>query len=353
MATATKQVPPASPFSCTPAERVPSPSLLDRLAGLSTRSIGSWHRSSWRSLLGTLAATLAYATFFESWYGTGAAQEWIYAALVRHPAGVPGDEHPLRGPDPLPLEEAADRLRDHARRAPDPPGRLVLQRADGRRRTGRACSRATSRASSSGSDYPVIRVWEVDPHTRKRIPRFDLPFQPGTFEWGPGRPRPWVWRRACWGSCHSDRLGSADAYQDVLTPARRSVPVRGQGVPAGVGASGVHVADPDGAPMARMGSSSRAPDAPRRRTFRSRRSHWFVTERKFYRVVRSQRPATDRLLLRRPPRAGRGLPQAADGRRYDGVARFRYQRSSRRGADLRLAARGTGRASRCRCPTAT
>src|SRR5437660_8719482 len=53
--------------------------------------------------LGTLAAVLAYGTFFESWYGTGAAQEWIYqskafavllaflaanilcAALIRYP----------------------------------------------------------------------------------------------------------------------------------------------------------------------------------------------------------------------------------------------------------------------------
>ena len=35
---------------------------------------------------------------------------------VRGPAGVPGHQHPLRGPDPLPLEEAADGIRDHARR---------------------------------------------------------------------------------------------------------------------------------------------------------------------------------------------------------------------------------------------
>src|ERR1700752_4445041 len=53
--------------------------------------------------LGTLAAVLAYATFFESWYGAAAVQEWIYrskgfallltflgtnilcAALIRYP----------------------------------------------------------------------------------------------------------------------------------------------------------------------------------------------------------------------------------------------------------------------------
>ena len=53
--------------------------------------------------IATLAATLAYATFFESWYGAGAAQEYIYrspgfaillaflgmnilcAALIRYP----------------------------------------------------------------------------------------------------------------------------------------------------------------------------------------------------------------------------------------------------------------------------
>ena len=28
--------------------------------------------------LGTLATVLAYATFFESWYGASAVQEWIY-----------------------------------------------------------------------------------------------------------------------------------------------------------------------------------------------------------------------------------------------------------------------------------
>ena len=66
--------------------------------------------------LATLAAVLAYATFFESWYGAAAVQEWIYRTRgFAHPARVPGDEHPLRGPDPLPLEEAADRVRDHPR----------------------------------------------------------------------------------------------------------------------------------------------------------------------------------------------------------------------------------------------
>src|SRR4051812_41803807 len=53
--------------------------------------------------LGTLAGVLAYATFFEKWYGTAAVQEWIYrsagfsillaflaanvlcAALIRYP----------------------------------------------------------------------------------------------------------------------------------------------------------------------------------------------------------------------------------------------------------------------------
>ena len=38
-------------------------------------------------------------------------------------------------------------------------------------------------------DYPVIRVWEIDPHTREHTREFDLPFRPGPFEWGPGKPR--------------------------------------------------------------------------------------------------------------------------------------------------------------------
>src|SRR5262249_20353005 len=129
--------------------------------------------------LGSLAATLAYATFFESWYGTGAVQEWIYrspwfavllaflgmnilcAALIRYPwkrrqtgflithvgllTVLAGSYYSVRRAD----EGQVGMLEG------DVKGELV--------RTG----------------YPVIRVWEVAPHTGQRTEGFDLPFQPG------------------------------------------------------------------------------------------------------------------------------------------------------------------------------
>ena len=104
MATATKQAPSASSLPTQRGERQPSPSWVDRLA----RGVDAIYRflASLKLAvitLGTLAATLSYATFFESWYGTGAAQEYIYrspgfaillaflgmnilcAALIRYP----------------------------------------------------------------------------------------------------------------------------------------------------------------------------------------------------------------------------------------------------------------------------
>src|SRR5436309_11872155 len=79
MATATQKVPPVSPSPSRRRERDPSPSLLDRLS----RAVDVIYRflASLKLAvvsLGSMAATLAYATFFESWYGTGAVQEWIY-----------------------------------------------------------------------------------------------------------------------------------------------------------------------------------------------------------------------------------------------------------------------------------
>ena len=62
------------------------------------------------------------------------------------------------------------------------------------------CSRATSASELVRVDHPVIRVWEVDPHTQQFTREIDSPFLPGAFSWGPGRPRLPVWRtdaRSC------------------------------------------------------------------------------------------------------------------------------------------------------------
>src|SRR4051812_49882552 len=80
MATATKK--PSSPFPSNPRTQGtdPSPS---SAPGRVLRGIDAIYRflASLKLAvisLATLAAVLAYATFFESWYGMAAVQEWIY-----------------------------------------------------------------------------------------------------------------------------------------------------------------------------------------------------------------------------------------------------------------------------------
>src|SRR6516162_9159684 len=190
MATATKKVPTASEAPSRRQEPSRAPSVVDRIArGFDV----IYHFLASLKLavisISTLAATLAYATVFESKYGGAAAQEWIYrspgfaillaflgmnilcAALIRYPwkkrqigfvvthAGLlillAGSFYSVRTAD----EGQVGMLEG------DVKGELVR------------------------TDYPVIRIWETDPHTRERSREFDLPFHPGPFEWGQGKPR--------------------------------------------------------------------------------------------------------------------------------------------------------------------
>ena len=114
-----------------------------------------------------------------------------------------------------------------------------------------------------------------------------------------------------------------------------------------------HVADPDGAPMVRIGLQFKGPGMPQAQdAFRSEDDHWFATETKFYRVVRSQPPAllafsyVDRPELvddflkppaDREPRGSRGSAIT--------IGRARPGSSTGRSTDKK--------ASRSRCPRAT
>ena len=64
----------------------------------------------------------------------------------------------------------------------------------------------------------MIRIWEVDPHTRERTRELDLPFRPGPFEWGP-QPRDVgsVVVPSILAPRRSAVLGSAASHEDVLT----------------------------------------------------------------------------------------------------------------------------------------
>ena len=186
----------------------------------------------------TLAATLAYATFFESWYGAGAAQQYIYrspgfaillaflgmnilcAALIRYPW----------------KKRQTGFVVTHA-------GLLILL-------LGSFYSVRTADEGQVGMlegdvkselvriDYPVIRILEIDPHSGERTREFDLPFRPGPFAWGPGKPRvAWFFRAGpVAGFVWVSGLIGFDGRG--LDPAGRPIPVRGQGALAGLGPGG-------------------------------------------------------------------------------------------------------------------
>ena len=235
--------------------------------------------------------------------------------LVRGPAGLPGDQHPLRGPDPLSLEEAADGIRDHARRAADPDLRLVLQLQDGRRGDGRdARGGAREPAGPAGND-PVIRSGRSIRTPRSPGANYDLPFKPGPFPWGEGqahlqrpvRPGPELalGRQRC-------PVPSPDG--EMLSQPGDPFKLVVQEAPARLGRRGRSTRPtPRATRWPSSSSSSRPRECPRRATpSPTEDEQWFKLDRRFYRVARSECAGPGHVRLRRSARARRRLPQAAD-----------------------------------------
>ncbi len=176
-------------------------------------------------------------------------------------------------------------------------------------------------------DYPVIRILEIDPHTGEQTRETVLPFRPGPFEWGPGKPRSPGFLGRALSLVSFGLLGPSGSSEEVLTqpgdPFQFVVKEHLPASHAGGGARGRCrrlADDPARSP------DSRGRACPRRRMPSDRKKqHWFATERKFYRVVRSQPPALLAFWLCRPARAGRRFPQApGSSPATKGVARFRY-----------------------------
>jgi hypothetical protein len=255
MATATKKNPPAAP---DPVVRAAKANPILRVCDAVYRFLASLKLAV--ISLGTLAAVLAYATFFESWYGTSAVQEWIYqtkgfaillaflgmnilcAALIRFPW----------------KKRQTGFVVTHA-------GLLVLL-------AGSFWSLKTADEGQVGmyegetknqlvrNDYPVIRVWPIDPETHKPTnEEYRLPFRPGNFAWGPGNPRP----RTVFGSIFHTLTGGmfdrSDAEGEVLTSPEDPIKlVVKSHIPASAWTT-AHVADPAGIPMVKLGVKVKAP----------------------------------------------------------------------------------------------
>jgi hypothetical protein len=328
MATATKKIPPSSPRPTGP-ERQPSPALVDRLV----RGVDAIYRflASVKLAvisLSLLAGTLAYATFFEKWYGTGAVNEYIYrgpyfaillgflgtnilcAALIRFPwkkrqtgfvithAGLlivlAGSYYSVRTSDE---------------------GQVGMLEGDVRNELVRI-------------DHPVIRVRQVDPHTQQYTREFDLPFLPGSFSWGPGRPRDAGLIERLVALLPFGRRGTPEAPAETLTPSGNPFHVVAKEYLSASAPAREHVAGPNGTPMARIRVRFKAPGMPEAQdAFPSEDNQWFVTDKKFNRVVREPMRAAPALVtfstVDRPELVEDFLkPPAASGPK--GVARFRY-----------------------------
>ncbi len=175
------------------------------------------------------------------------------------------------------------------------------------------------------TDYPVIRVWEVDPHTERMTREFDLPFRPGAFSWGPGRA-PSVGLGTKLLSLLN--FGQAGTGSEVLTKSGDPFQIVAKEYLTASAEAKEHVDGPDGTPMARIRVQFKAPGMPEARdAFPSEESQWFVTEKKFQRVVRQPMRSAPAVVtfsaVDRPELVEDFLkPPAASGPR--GVARFRY-----------------------------
>ena len=188
MATATKKIPPETQAPSGREETWESETLADRIAwGVDAiyRFLASLKLAV--VSIGTLAATLAYATFFESWYGGGRGQEWIYrspgfaillaflgmnilcAALIRYPWKKRQTGFVVTHAGLLTLLAGS-----------------LLQRANGRRGAGRhARGRRQGRAGPDRlSRDPGLGG--RSPHPRAHAANSICRFAPARFEWGPG-----------------------------------------------------------------------------------------------------------------------------------------------------------------------
>ena len=329
MATATKKIPPTSPPPPPGPGRKPSRSLVDRLVGVVEgiyRFLASLKLAVFS--LSTLAGTLAYATFFEKWYGTAAVNEYIYrgpwfaillaflgmnilcAALIRYPWKKRQTGFVITHAGLLILLAGSY----YSVRTSDE-GQVGMLEGDVREELVR-------------TDYPVIRVTSGDPHTGQEMREFDLPFRPGAFSWGPGRPRPVSVIQRLLSLVTFGRAGSSGTEGEVITqPGDPFQIVVREHLTASDEAT-EHVEGPDGTPMARIRVHFKAPGmAEAQEAFPSEDSQWFVTEQKFYHTAREPMRGAPALVtfsaVDRPELVEDFLKPPADPG-TKGVARFRY-----------------------------
>ncbi len=331
MAIATKKavVPPSRPGGSPEAE-IPAASGLDWfLRGVDAvyRFLASLKLAV--CSLSALAASLAFATWFESNYGTTAAQDYVYkstwfavllaflainilcAALIRFPW----------------KKRQTGFVITHA-------GLLVL--IFGSYWSFRTADEGTvamvegqSRSQMVRGNDPVIRVRELDPHTQEPTQAYELHFKPGPFPWGNSRAHLHNLFDLALSALSGGTLPTPLRTGEILSqPGDPFTLVVKQHVPASAPAV-LHLADPGGDPMARIQLQFKAPGMPQpKEALAAEDEQWFKVDHRFFRVARDVNPALLAFsYVDRPELVEDFLkPPAAAGQ--NGVARFRYQQKS-------------------------
>ena len=282
--------------------------------------------------LTTLAAVLAYATFFESWYGAAAVQEWIYmspgfalllaflganilcAALIRFPWKKRQTGFVITHAGLLILLAGSWYSLQHADE-----GQLGMLEGDVSSQMVRI-------------DDPVIRARELDANTRQPVRESTIPFQPGFFPWGQGTPRPrWLATSAFpQGHLRIVRLAAAGGSQRGPERPRRSVPIGREGPPARLDADGRAC----GRPRRRAhGQDSRplqgAREAEHSEIFDDESGGpWFKLERRLYRSAKNVSPALFAFMYADRPEMVEDFLSPPESTGPEGAARFRYRDKS-------------------------
>ncbi|HKM55150.1 MAG TPA: cytochrome c biogenesis protein ResB [Isosphaeraceae bacterium] len=243
--------------------------------------------------LSSLAASLAFATWLESRYGTSAAQDLVYqsawfplllaflatnilcAALIRFPW----------------RKRQTGFVMTHA-------GLLVLifgaywsfKTAD---EGMMAILEGQSRSDLLRRNDPVIRVRELDSHTQEAERSFVLHFKPGQFPWGDDQAHLQGMGDLALHWLSGGRLPAASKTGETLSaPGDPFKLVVKRHLPASAPAV-LHEADPStGDPMARIRLLFKAPGMSRaREAMESEDDQWFKLDRRFYRLAKSAGPA--------------------------------------------------------------
>ncbi len=242
--------------------------------------------------LSSLAASLAFATWLESRYGTSAAQELVYqsawfallltflatnilcAALIRFPW----------------KKRQTGFVMTHA-------GLLVLifgaywsfKTAD---EGMMAILEGQSRSDLLRRNDPVLRVRELDPHTQEAESSFVLHFKPGQFPWGDDHTHLQGMGDLALHWLSGGRLPAASKTGETLSaPGDPFKLVVKRHLPASAPAV-LHEANPSGDPMARIRLLFKAPGMARaREAMESEDDQWFKLDRRFYRLAKSVNPA--------------------------------------------------------------